>query len=185
MFAARRLLAQQLRVPQGEGRRQGSHRRLAGGLHLRIHDVCLFDSYCYRELKKVSYYASGPSDLCYLLYSSTTSGFRRAHKDRLCKLYYDTFVRTAAPLFNDDDGGWTPPFQEDFFREMRKVRYYHPMSTSIKQSHFEPAFLSSTQSMKMCLLFCASAGDLKLCDIDDDGSPATSPSAATHSGGIK
>ena len=29
--------------------------------------------------------------------------------------------------------------------------------------------------MKMCLLFCASAGDLKLCDIDDDGSPATSP----------
>ena len=37
--------------------------------------------------------------------------------------------------------------------------------------------------MKMCLLFCASAGDLKLCDIDDDGSPATSPSAATHSGG--
>ena len=37
--------------------------------------------------------------------------------------------------------------------------------------------------MKMCLLFCASAGDLKLCDIDDDGSPATLPSATTHSGG--
>ena len=38
---------------------------------------------------------------------------------------------------------------------------------------------SFLQNTKLCLLFCASAGDLKLCDIDDDGSPAATP----HSGG--
>ena len=71
----------------------------------------------------MSYYGSGPSDLCYLLYSSTTSGFRRANKDRLCKLYYDTFVRTADSLLDQDGGARPPPLHEDFYREMRKVDF--------------------------------------------------------------
>jgi len=55
---------------------------------------------------QVSYYGSGPSDLCYLLYSSTTSGFRRAHKDPCAnstttlssERRIRSWIRTAAAL---------------------------------------------------------------------------------------
>ena len=54
------------------------------------------------------------------------------------------------------------------------------ISAGLLSRQFKSEFLHlSLQNMKLCLLFCASAGDLKLCDIDDDGSPATT----THSGG--
>ena len=35
---------------------------------------------------QVSYYGAGPSDLCYLLYSSTTSDFRRSNKAYMLKI---------------------------------------------------------------------------------------------------
>ena len=89
----------------------------------RLH-ACRFDFrgqhvyfYFYTQ---VSYYGSGPSDLSYLLYSSTTSNFRRSNQDRLAEIYYDTFVKTADSLLNREDG-WRPPSHEEFFRELRKV----------------------------------------------------------------
>ena len=48
----------------------------------------------HKFLLQVSYYGNATSDLCYLIYSSTTALFRRKHLQKLLKFYFDTLVES-------------------------------------------------------------------------------------------
>ena len=48
----------------------------------------------HKFLLQVSYYGNATSDLCYLIYSSTTGLFRRKHLQKLLKFYFDTLVES-------------------------------------------------------------------------------------------
>lgn len=84
---------------------------------------------------QVSFYGHGPTDLCYLIYSTSTSLFRKKHLDALLKSYFHILVSTVHKL-GVPGNAFDPSFEE-----------------------FESDFM---QSLPFCLLFCANAEDLTL-----------------------
>ncbi|XP_059080164.1 uncharacterized protein LOC131878256 isoform X2 [Tigriopus californicus] len=47
---------------------------------------------------QISFFGHAPSDVCYLVYSSTTKAFRDSHLDRLLKNYFELLDRTIRSL---------------------------------------------------------------------------------------
>ncbi len=70
---------------------------------------------------QVSYYGSGPSDLCYLIYSSTTSHFRMAHGESLAKAYFENYVAALEDLQATETGVTYDEFLEEFKRVSKLI----------------------------------------------------------------
>lgn len=81
---------------------------------------------------QVAYHGHGPTDLCYLIYSSSTKFMRDKYLDYFLDLYYETLTELLEKL----NIAFTPTFEE-----------------------FHGEFI---QSIPYCLLFCANADDFIL-----------------------
>ena len=78
---------------------------------------------------QVAYHGFGPTDLCYLIYSSSTKVMRDKYLDHFLELYYETLTELLDKL---------------------NVAFSHT---------FEEFHGEFVQSMPYCLLFCANADD--------------------------
>jgi hypothetical protein len=65
---------------------------------------------------QVSYFGHAPTDLCYLIYSSSTLLSRQKYLDFLLKLYFDTFLETL----NDLKVAFKPSF-DTFYNDFIQV----------------------------------------------------------------
>ena len=63
---------------------------------------------------------SASSDVCYLLYSSTTSLFRRMHENEVLEAYFSTLMDTLRSL-GVIDADFDPTFDQ-FREEVKQVR---------------------------------------------------------------
>ena len=81
---------------------------------------------------QVAYHGQAPTDLCYLIYSSSTKFMRDKYLDYFLDLYYETLTELLEKL----SIAFTPTFEE-----------------------FHGEFI---QSIPYCLLFCANADDFTL-----------------------
>ena len=49
-------------------------------------------------LFQICYYGNAPSDLCYLIFTTSSSMFRQEHLNNLLELYFETLMRTVRAL---------------------------------------------------------------------------------------
>ena len=74
---------------------------------------------------QMSYYGNATTDLCYLLYTSTTKSYRDEHLQDLLKTYYSIFTATLESFCASKEILSFQAFEEDFQKVGHKTFLVH------------------------------------------------------------